>query len=90
MSKLPTVTISGDLLSDLFFNHEHLAYDTLYAIAKGRDNTSPTADEVAAAIREDARQFVSNYLVGDVLSEYRAETIDRIGEALAADFIRRV
>jgi hypothetical protein len=67
------------LLSDLFFNYEHPAYDKLYV-----SEDDVTAEQVDAAIRDDAKEFATLYMRDSGVS------VEDAAEALAADFMRRV
>lgn len=71
---LPSITITGGQLSDLFFNAEHLNYDR---VDRSEINNN-VAQDLAEAIQKDA-EFFSD-LVGNAVSP----------RALAEDFVHRL
>lgn len=79
---LPGIFIYGDLVSDLFFNYEHPAYDKLFV--SRRDKDPPTREQIEAAIREDAKEFATLYM------QSSGESVEDLSEALATDFMRRL
>lgn len=44
-------------VSDLFFNHEHPTYNSLF----GDDKEPPTRERIRAAIRKDADDFAASF-----------------------------
>jgi len=76
--------VSGGLLSDLYFNHEHPAYDAAYAAHQGADDGGPTGEEIERAALADAAEFVALYIQGDAADPAAA------ARALADDFLHRL
>lgn len=73
---LPSIIVSGDQLSDLFFNYDHPEYDKLF----GNDG-DPTQEQIEGAIRADAKEFASCYM---------RDFDENVADALAADFLKRL
>jgi len=64
--KLPTVTISGLALSDLFFNSKLECYDEACA--------SDDTQKISKALQDDAAEFIKDYgLEGQVTPEALVE-----------------
>lgn len=68
------------LLSDLFFNHQHPNYDTLFQ----EEEDTFEWDEAREAIEKDAKQFYECF--GEICNQYGCEDHQK----LADDFMKRV
>lgn len=57
---LPSITITGGALSDIFFNFDHENMKNLYAAAKGKgkgNGDEISAEDEMAALTADAKDF---------------------------------
>lgn len=71
-----TITISGQWLSDMFFNFGHENY------ARVVDDANATADDVRRAVEADATDFLMN-IPAD-------QYVEGLHSALVEDFLRRL
>lgn len=86
MKDLPSVTITGLVLSDLFFNHEKTNYNAMFdKDAPNHGFSVKDNPEFTTAIRKDAVDFVAMLCLN--LTEN--ETINLEG-ALVKDFFSRI
>mgnify|MGYP001473577413 CR=1 FL=1 len=69
------------ILSDLFFNYQHTAFDTLYL---ENDGDEVTQEQIKEAITEDADAFYEAYT--DICNCHGCNT----GEELADNFLQRL
>lgn len=76
---LPSLIISGEQLSDIYFNFEHPARDDLFS----RTEQDVSEADEAAANMADAMDFA-------LILGFRGEDQEALAKALVADFLARI